>query len=278
MKTLYVTDMDGTLLNNGSFVSPESSRIISDLTRRGALITVATARTPATVVPLMEGTDTRVPYIVMTGAAMFDPHSMSYCADRLIAPSKASRAFELFKQYGVHPFVYHFVGADRRLFVYHNPTLTKAERSFYEARANLKLKHFTFEPRSDWNSDVILFFGIGPTATIQPLADAIEATGEYSFSCYPDIFLTDVSLIEVFARGVSKASAIRMLADTLKSDRVVVFGDNLNDLPMFAEADLAVAVANALPAVREAADIVIGPNFDNSVARFIAQDYDNTAI
>ena len=53
-----------------------------------------------------------------------------------------------------------------------------------------------------------------------------------------------------------------------------MFGDNLNDLPMMAVADVAVAVDNALPQVKEAADIIIGPNTANSVARFIKQDYD----
>jgi hydroxymethylpyrimidine pyrophosphatase-like HAD family hydrolase len=36
----------------------------------------------------------------------------------------------------------------------------------------------------------------------------------------------------------------------------VVFGDNLNDLPMFAEADTSVAVQNAKPEVKEAADCI----------------------
>ena len=41
MKTLYVTDMDGTLLDGDSRVSERSAEIISDLTRQGAPITVA---------------------------------------------------------------------------------------------------------------------------------------------------------------------------------------------------------------------------------------------
>ena len=59
--------------------------------------------------------------------------------------------------------------------------------------------------------------------------------------------------------------------------RVVAFGDNLNDLPMLAAADLAVAVENALPQVRQAADIVIGPNTADSVARFILSDFESSA-
>ena len=64
------------------------------------------------------------------------------------------------------------------------------------------------------------------------------------------------------------------LKEELGADRLVVFGDSLNDLPMLAVADVAVAVANALPEVREAADIVIEPNYTDSVARFIASDFD----
>ena len=51
------------------------------------------------------------------------------------------------------------------------------------------------------------------------------------------------------------------------ADRVVVYGDNLNDLPMFAVADEAVAVANARPQVLAAADRIIGRNTDDSVAK-----------
>ncbi len=56
---------------------------------------------------------------------------------------------------------------------------------------------------------------------------------------------------------------------------MVAFGDNLNDLPMFGVADLAVAVGNALPDVKDAADVVIDPNYTDSVARFIESDFYN---
>ncbi len=41
---------------------------------------------------------------------------------------------------------------------------------------------------------------------------------------------------------------------------------------MLKSADLAVAVANCVDEVRAVADIVIGPNTDDSVARFILDD------
>ncbi len=72
---LFVTDLDGTLLDNEGRVPPMTARVISDLSHMGALITVATARTPATVDRILAHTFTRLPLIVMTGAALWDrPH------------------------------------------------------------------------------------------------------------------------------------------------------------------------------------------------------------
>lgn len=271
--TLYVTDLDGTLLNNGSMVSLHSAKILSELSDSGALITVATARTPATVVPLMQGTGTRVPYIVMTGAAMYDPLTESYCTASHIPPCDALTAMSIFNEYGINPFVYRLTSDGQTLSVYHHPQMTAQEREFYEPRAHLKLKRFTFEPSPEPNADVILFFATGKTANIMPLGAALESTGKLSVSVYPDIFTGGVSIVEVYAAGVSKASAISELAGKLGVDRVVCFGDNLNDIPMFGVADLSVAVGNAFPAVKDSADIVIGPNYDDSVARFIADDF-----
>jgi hypothetical protein len=63
----------------------------------------------------------------------------------------------------------------------------------------------------------------------------------------------------------------------MDADRLTVFGDNLNDLPMMAVADVAVAVENALPEVKKAADIVIGTNQSDAVALYLeqfAQDFE----
>lgn len=274
-RTLYVTDMDGTLLNNGSFVSNRSSAIISDLSHEGALITVATARTPATVVSLMEGTFTTIPYVVLTGAALYDHASAAYHDIHFIPGEDCRLLQQLYAEAGVHPFVYH-LPAGEGLVVYHDPHMTATEREFYTPRSNLRLKRFTFEKMpSGENNDVILLFATGKRKDMFPLADAIRATGRFSVSCYPDIFVPDVVIVEVYGAGVSKASAIRHLMHSTGAERLVAFGDNLNDLPMLDIADVAVAVANAHPRVKENADIVIGPNYDDAVARFMLHDFYN---
>ena len=53
----------------------------------------------------------------------------------------------------------------------------------------------------------------------------------------------------------------------------MVFGDNLNDIPMLRCADVAVAVENAYPEVKQIAHVVIGPNSSDSVARWILEHH-----
>ena len=85
MRHLLITDLDGTLLGPDSRVSDESAHIISDLSSHGAMISIATARTPATVEPLLRDTLTTLPVIVMTGASMWDRKGMRYINPLLLS-------------------------------------------------------------------------------------------------------------------------------------------------------------------------------------------------
>lgn len=272
-KTLYVSDMDGTLLNNNSLVSPTTSAIVTELSRQGALITVATARTPATVDPLLQGTYTVPPAIVMTGAALWDRQRRIMTDARIMSCDTASRLCNLFASHGIDPFVYTLTNPGH-LDVFHGTEMSHAEADFYYQRRDLTLKKFHLgqKPDIDALNRALLLFGIGATPQVTALASDLATSDDCSVSCYPDIHNPSRSLIEVFGSGVSKANAVKSLAARLGVERVVVFGDNLNDISMMKVADVAVAVDNAYPQVKEIADTVIGPNSADSVAHFIQQD------
>ena len=79
----------------------------------------------------------------------------------------------------------------------------------------------------------------------------------------------DTGLLEVAALGSDKGAGVRELARAWGADRVVCFGDNLNDLPMFDVADEAYAMANASDEVKARATGVIDSNADDGVARWL---------
>jgi hydroxymethylpyrimidine pyrophosphatase-like HAD family hydrolase len=73
---------------------------------------------------------------------------------------------------------------------------------------------------------------------------------------------------ELTALGISKGAALATLAARLgiAREQVIAIGDHENDLPMIEWAGLGLAMGNAIPAARAAADAVIPPVDEAGVA------------
>ena len=270
-KHLFVSDLDGTLLNDNAKVSTESARIISNLSHNGALISIATARTPATVDILLAHTFTTIPAIVITGVAMWNRVYRRYENVCLIETGAATAAIDACRAADLKPFIY-TLGKENILHVYHNGTPTPKEEKFIYDRRGLPLKKFHLnEPAGEKNrfESTVLILAMGNVETVFSLAESLQAVEGLSISAYMDSYNRSTGIIEILGRDVSKASAVTHLKELTGATHLTVFGDNLNDLPMMAVADVAVATANAVDKVKEAADIVIGTNNEDSVARYI---------
>lgn len=275
MKTLYISDMDGTLLGPDSKISPRSAHIISGLSERGTLITVATARTPATVVPLMQFTATNVPAIVMTGAGLWDRRGARFCRATFLDNDEYRTVRGILAGHGLHPFVYTLGPGGNHLDVFHDAKrMTPSEEEFYGMRKHLTIKtfHNGVPVPSERVSRTMLMYCNGRPEHIYEVAEMIRRATTCTVSSYPDIFEAETAHLEVLAQGVSKAAAALELKKITGAGSLTVFGDNLNDLSMFEVADTAVAVGNALPQVRERADVVIDSNTSDAVARYIEQN------
>ena len=77
-KTLYVSDLDGTLMQPGAYLSQKTIVLLNRSIGEGKLFTVATARTPATVAGIIKDVKMSLPAIVFTGAAIWNPASGKY--------------------------------------------------------------------------------------------------------------------------------------------------------------------------------------------------------
>ena len=270
--TLYVSDLDGTLLGEDSQLSAVTvmtlNRIIGEL---GGLFTVATARTPATVVPLMQQVDARLPFIVIGGSAMWNPVTMSYEHTRGIDDMTVNAVADVFDRRGAHPFIYRRHGKNL-LHTHHFGPLSPQEERFIAERQHLPLKQFFLNDCDFRHNDdeALLIFSMNKYAVLKSIADDLRTSvPTCSVMVYHDIFDESEGYLEIFSAGTSKAAAIRDLARQLGAGRVVVFGDNRNDIAMMQAADFSVAVDNAFTEVKSVASEVIGPNTADSVARWI---------
>lgn len=272
MKTLYVSDMDGTLLQPDQRLSAVAVTMLNRAIAEGKLFTVATARTPATVGPILRDLHMNLPCIVMTGAAMWDSATNHYSHLRLFKPEVIARVLDVYRRTGTPTFVYSI--ADDMITVRHIGELTELQKEFVRERSTTPYKRFEMdaEGRSvfpEVMDDVILLYVMLDNEQARVCHEITEKIPGVRSQLYHDIYGDRTALLDAFAPDATKANAVRDLADELGADRIVCFGDNINDLPMMREADLAVAVENAHPDVLAAADIVIGPNTSDSVAKFI---------
>ena len=272
--TLYVSDLDGTLLNSRTLVSDKTAAILNRLIAdHNLLFTVATARTPATVSTLMAGVKTTLPYIVMAGAALWDNERKQYSEKQAIDNSTVDALLQVYESYAIQPFVYRIHG--NCINAHHSSQMTVGERSFIEPRVQTPLKRLITcgSRQADEMDDAVLVYSMGDYVTLRAIADDIEQRGiPCTVMCYHDIFDHEQGYLEIYAQDTTKANAIRRLANTIGAKRIVVFGDNLNDIPMMKMADWSVAVGNAFDEVKACANEVIGINDEDAVARWIMQD------
>lgn len=275
VSTLYVSDLDGTLLGNDSQLSSGSiatlNRIIGEL---GGLFTVATARTPATVVPLMQQVRSRLPFVVIGGSAMWNPVTGAYENTRGIDETTVNAVADVFDRHGGHPFIYRRHG-NSLLYTHHYGPLSPQEEQFVTQRQHLPLKKFFLNDRDYRHSqdEALLIFSMNKYQVLKTIAADLRATvPTCSVMVYHDIFDESEGYLEIFTAGTSKAGAIRCLASQVGAERVVVFGDNRNDIAMLQAADYSIAVENAFEEVKAVANEVIGPNTADSVALWIEHD------
>ena len=273
-QTLYISDLDGTLLNRDSVVSPHSIEKINALLQKGMLFTVATARTPATVVPLLQQLNLNIPAILMNGAVLYDIQQRRYIRSNGFTDNSALRYISLLEKRELVPFVYRI--AHNKLQVFHKPLANDMQREFKRQRENTPYKDFILT--TDYQKELLdnpplFLLVIDRFDKLQTAAAEICRAGKCSIFCYRDIIDPEYGNLEIYPKGVSKAATAQEIITRLNPWEVVVFGDNLNDIPLFRVADRRYAPENAINEINQQATAIIADNDHDGVARFLCDDY-----
>lgn len=268
MRTLYVSDLDGTLLNPRAVLSPFSAAILRERIAAGLDFTVATARTAATVLPLMREAGLRLPVILMNGVLIYDIARGIYTQALTIGEAACREVFALLRARGVTGFVY--TVEDNRMHTFYENLDAPHRRAFYEERRERYHKEFTHMPdfMALAGRPVVYLSLFDREEVLRPVREALAALPVHS-EFYRDIYDPSLWYLELSSPRAAKSRAALRLKEEGGFDRLVSFGDNFNDLSLFSVSDAAYAVANARPEVRAAATAVIGGNDRDGVAKWL---------
>lgn len=273
MKTLYITDLDGTFLNEKGVVSEESRRVVNMLSEKGLLFSVASARSIMTAGELLRGLQINAPVVLMNGVFLFDIQKAQVVSFHEIAHDAFEAVVACFRQNGKSPMLWLY-GDDGLLSVQYTQLELQVNRDFYEKRKDSFEGRFKMvDSLSVPQGQHAVYINLVDTfEALRPIAEALKSLEDVSFAFYADTY-TEYWFLEVYSARASKANAALELKTLVNADRITTFGDNLNDLTLFSVADEAYAVENAVPEIKAAANAILESNRADGVAKFLLKDF-----
>ncbi|WP_067495399.1 Cof-type HAD-IIB family hydrolase [Nocardia ignorata] len=258
---LVATDVDGTLIDDADRISPRTKAAVGAVLADGATFVLATGRPPRWIDPVVSELGYAPLAICGNGAVVYDSATDRVLASHTLDTETLGWLAEI---------------AERVL-----PGCGLAAERVGVSAHDAATPQFVSSPTYEhaW---------LNPDDTVVSYAEVIDApaikmlirfstarSSEMRAALAPLIgdraeitYSTEHGLIELAVPGVTKASGLAEVARrmSVREDEIVAFGDMPNDVPMLTMAGHGVAMGNAHPEARAAADEVTGTNVDDGVA------------
>ncbi|MDR3349522.1 MAG: Cof-type HAD-IIB family hydrolase [Acidaminococcales bacterium] len=252
---LIACDLDGTLLNSGHTVSERTRAAINGARAAGARFCIITGRMFCSAVRFAEFLSLDTPLAAYNGALIKGAANGRVYFSQPIDRETAQEILSFAKANGFYLQKY----VNDRLYV---EKINEKARS-YAQKVNVSA-HAEGDAFYELSAppDKLLF--IVDPAEKSAVAQAIER----KFSGRVAITSSGPRFIEIIRIGVNKGEALAYIARFLRVGRrdVMACGDSFNDLEMLDFAGLSVAMNNAAPEIRAAADFVSLNNDEDGVA------------
>ena len=266
-KTLYVSDLDGTLMRSDIKISDHTVKTINGLIDQGVAFTYATARSIDSAREITQDLKIKLPVITRNGSVLADNITGKSMEITVFKEEDIRMIRKLIPELPSHGFVSCYIG-DKMIKTYADTEHTEGLDDY--------IGFYKDDPRMVKVPDMEgMFTGrpgyvtmISSKEDLEPVYERVKDHDGWESLFQKDTY-RDEYWIELCPKGCTKAKKILQLKEEYGFDRVIVFGDSLNDLPMFSIADESYAVSNALDEVKAAATAVIGSNNEDAVANFI---------
>ena len=267
-RTLYVSDLDGTLLRSDERTSAYTNSVINRLTEQGMIFSYATARSYHTARKVTEGLNAKIPLIVFNGVFVIYNLTGTHLLEHYFDETADSLLDDL-TAHGVYPIVYSFQdGAEKFSFV---PELATSGMQFFLDSRKGDIRRNPVAAADDLKAGRKFF--ITCIDTPEKLLPLYEKYRNRYHCVYQIDMYSGAQWLEIMPPAATKANAVKQLKALLQCDRVIAFGDGKNDIDMFETADESYAVENADEELKSYASAVIPSNDEDGVAHWLAAHF-----
>lgn len=273
MPTLYVSDLDGTLLNPSATLSTYTRDTLNRLLASGLPFTVATSRSVSSVGPIFQGVSLPFPVIELNGAYITDLATGQHLIVNEITTDLARNVLEVVQAHCIKPLIATYDGQNDH--VYYTADVNPGIQWYIDDAERNEDGRWSY--RHDLteilDEQVMRFTLIDTQARLTNLEQALaERFGNYlDTHLFENPYQPDWYWLTLQSSQATKANGIRKLQELLglQQHTLTVFGDHNNDISMFQIADIAVATANATSELQQYATERIGHHRDDSVVKYL---------
>ena len=270
-KVLYVTDLDGTLLNKQDTISPFSIRTINDLVEKGMTFTYATARSLVSASKVTKGLSTNIPVIAYNGAFIFRPNTGEILSKEDFNEEERSKVKKILSEHNISPMVYSFIDGVEKV-----SWIPKFEndgvRRYLSNRKGDKRFRAVEDNEALYEGEVFYYTCIGEKEELQPIYEIFSRDDRYRCTMQQELYRPEY-WCEIMPAKASKANAIAKLKELWGCSKVISFGDAINDIPMFEISDECYAVENAVDELKAVATGIVESNEDDGVAKWLSSRF-----
>lgn len=271
MGTLFVSDLDGTLLNRQDRLSPFTIQTLDRLMEEGLLFTFATARSWHSARVVTEGLSPALPWITHNGAFFVDGRTGARTGEVFFSQPQREEILARCARLDLWPLAYGILEGEERVFYLEKTPRHPGMAHYVDSRSGDRRLTPVDSREALLQGETYYFTFIHDREALEPLWEQVKDLPWLNLTFQRDLYREEYWL-EITPQEATKAQAALRLKKRLGCDRLVAFGDAMNDLPLFAVADEACAVANAQEPVRAAASRIIGSNLEDGVARYLLEE------
>ena len=262
---LVVSDVDGTLVTDDKRLTPATLAAVRRLDAAGIGFTLASSRPPVGLRSLIEALALRLPLGAFNGSTVCGP-DLAPISETLIPEAVAREAAQRLADAGVDLWV--FADGSWNL------------RDGQAPYTDLERRTLQTEPRIVPDLSPLL----GRAAKIVGVSRDHDALARLENKLAADldgraaVHRSQPYYLDVTPPGIDKGSFVVDLGRRLgiPRERIATLGDAANDIALFRESGLSIAMGNAAPAVQQAASAVTARNeedgFAHAINRFVFGD------
>jgi hypothetical protein len=270
--TLLATDIDGTLLDHHGRLPAETLAALRCCAERGMTIALATGRNLTVTRPIAlavaEAAGGEIFLILQDGCLVMRFPAMQVLQYHNLPLPKAQAASRFFLAQRQPIILFDPVPDGQRFTLHPNGPLSDGLSRYIGQKQGQYTCQPAERPLNLAPSKIVTIDG---EAKIAAFYSQLGETLPGARILKTKAVHLDAWFLEIGALLASKARALRYLAQYLGRDlsEVVAVGDEENDIGMIEAAGLGVAMGNASEPVKAVAGLIIGPNSEGGLARFL---------